>query len=600
MIPLIYKGEISSAYANRAGYYGVGGIPQSFVAGNIDTGTASYSSMEYYFNDLSDEESSLDFDLSYEADPENGLILSADVSLSSDLANGAKRIFFVLADFYNQAYFTTERDLDYQNFGLSSTGDSQVYNQSLSIHDECNFNDLKAIVFVQNVSTKEIYHAEQIDVNLNSAVTGTVSDDFTNEPLANVKVNFGSFSSMTNNQGEYQLNLIAGNYNVSAEIENYLSYSDNFVCDVAGDHQFDFSLNELLLPPNSLKAEWNNNDIELNWNNPGVLASSSFDFENNELPENWLSTQNEGEGWFVTNDGGSSGFSIPDHSTYFATNDDETNDDSSNDMLITNPVNLTGILHCDLRFQSYFTGMNTASANIKYSLDNGVTWQFLSEVLENDAWYEVVISLDEICGSNAESLRLAFHFDDNGGWSSGWAIDDVTIGTGETTRELLGFNLYQTDLTEPINDQIITENAYSLQNYPLLDYEFGVKAVYTSGESEFSNLFTLNQVTNEDTPEYKNKLSIYPNPFYLNSSHRGNITIVLETKNNEKPINATIYNCRGQKVTTITDFVSNSSNTHELYWNGKNTKNQQVTNGIYFVKVTTPNTETSKKILLIK
>jgi hypothetical protein len=85
----------------------------------------------------------------------------------------------------------------------------------------------------------------------------------------------------------------------------------------------------------------------------------------------------------------------------------------------------------------------------------------------------------------------------------------------------------------------------------------------------------------------------YPNPFNPTTTISFNI-------DNESDVSITVYNVKGQKVTTLVDkHFENGS--HTVTWNGKDSKNKSVSSGIYFYKLNVNNkTEAVKKCLLLK
>jgi hypothetical protein len=84
----------------------------------------------------------------------------------------------------------------------------------------------------------------------------------------------------------------------------------------------------------------------------------------------------------------------------------------------------------------------------------------------------------------------------------------------------------------------------------------------------------------------------YPNPFNPSTT----ITYFLpETSQTE----LTIYNVKGQIVTQLVNEFQNSGN-YQVIWNGKNTKNETVSNGIYFFKLTAGKNTITQKMIMLK
>ena len=173
------------------------------------------------------------------------------------------------------------------------------------------------------------------------------------------------------------------------------------------------------------------------------------------LPELWSqSTLSYDGGWLsgTSNNLQSQYWGIASHGTFVATNDDACDCNKSEDYLITPPLNFSNLDNAILSFASYFSGQafdgSTDEATIKYSLDGGDSWVVLTEIAgngnaDNTVWENHNVNLSELLPYN--DVLLAFHYDDDGGWMFGWAIDDVVI------YEPVGLNAEMTVLTFPTN-----------------------------------------------------------------------------------------------------------------------------------------------------
>ena len=84
----------------------------------------------------------------------------------------------------------------------------------------------------------------------------------------------------------------------------------------------------------------------------------------------------------------------------------------------------------------------------------------------------------------------------------------------------------------------------------------------------------------------------YPNPF--------NPTTTISFKIADKSaVSLMVYNALGQHVKTLVHGYL-PAGTHHSVWNGKNTSGMQVSSGIYFYKLVTPNKVFTKKMVLLK
>jgi hypothetical protein len=105
---------------------------------------------------------------------------------------------------------------------------------------------------------------------------------------------------------------------------------------------------------------------------------------------------------------------------------------------------------------------------------------------------------------------------------------------------------------------------------------------------------TVYMVSNDDTGVVVNNTSIsnYPNPFNPETTIAFNI---------EKPasVNISIYNIKGQKVTSLLDELFLKGK-HEVVWNGRDANNKPVSSGIYYVQLLTGEDRINHKIVLMK
>ena len=85
----------------------------------------------------------------------------------------------------------------------------------------------------------------------------------------------------------------------------------------------------------------------------------------------------------------------------------------------------------------------------------------------------------------------------------------------------------------------------------------------------------------------------YPNPFNPTT------TISFSVTQTPSFVNLEIYNIKGQKVKTLINDVLPPGN-HSVVWNGKNDKNESVSSGIYFYRITAGDFTDTKKCVILK
>jgi len=172
----------------------------------------------------------------------------------------------------------------------------------------------------------------------------------------------------------------------------------------------------------------NRNTKALNSKSAVTLSMSEIlteDFESVKLSEGWESLST-GEGWTFGNDLASSKFDVPAHGNYAVVNDHlyGSANNAQNDYLITPEIFLGNIKDAKLEFESFYTGDSEMEAYIEISEDNGENWLTIKKIKAATDWETVSVNLYQFLGKN---IKIAFHADDKGLWSSGWAIDNIRV-----------------------------------------------------------------------------------------------------------------------------------------------------------------------------
>jgi len=160
------------------------------------------------------------------------------------------------------------------------------------------------------------------------------------------------------------------------------------------------------------------------------------DFESGALPTGWTATQGAATtGWEFGDSLGSSYWVIPAHTKYAATNDDICNCDMSDVFLYTSTIDLTGVPNPKLSFEYIFSTTYGGLCQITASNDGGTTWDTIANLAGNTAWTAIDVSL--FAYANDSSVMIGFHYDDEGKWGAGVAIDDISVEDGPTVADLV-------------------------------------------------------------------------------------------------------------------------------------------------------------------
>lgn len=143
---------------------------------------------------------------------------------------------------------------------------------------------------------------------------------------------------------------------------------------------------------------------------------------------------------------------------------------------------------------------------------------------------------------------------------------------------------------------------YSLAFLAAEDYTLkATKMYYETYQSTVnpSEQNVVDPIINPSTTDNENvevptttSISNYPNPFNPETRIHFSVT----EKSN---VNVSVYNVKGQKVKTLVNDNMDAGN-HSVMWNGKNSNNQGVSSGVYFMRLSTPKHVISKKINLLK
>jgi len=179
----------------------------------------------------------------------------------------------------------------------------------------------------------------------------------------------------------------------------------------------------------------------------------------------------------------------------------------------------------------------------------------------------------------------------------------------ESENNLAGFNVFRALSDTLANAQIVTTqmipatNTSTLHNYSYVDgflncfttYHYWLECLDMGGTRQFFGPISvwIGEVANEDEVQVQPVVAInriYPNPFSQNST----VEISLTKAEN---ISLSVYNLKGQCVRKLYEGLK-SSGVSSFNWNGKDTKGNTCTAGIYFLRLKSGNHISQKKLIL--
>lgn len=209
-----------------------------------------------------------------------------------------------------------------------------------------------------------------------------------------------------------------------------------------------------------------------------------------------------------------------------------------------------------------------------------------------DYWY-----IDDVMLTNTAiptldpPINLAADEDGFFTWDAPSDSETVTENNNNNNRELEGYNVYlDGEFTGNTTDTFWQFNSLACGQ----NYNAGVQAVYDAGASDLVEIDFLYMGVNAN-----NSVIVtthlgdnYPNPFNPDT----NITFSLA---NTSHVILEIFNCKGEKITTLVNEVLEAEH-HTVNWNGTNNTGNPVSSGVYFYKMKSGLFTKTNKMILMK
>ncbi|HPT02876.1 MAG TPA: carboxypeptidase regulatory-like domain-containing protein, partial [Bacteroidales bacterium] len=336
--------------------------------------------------------------------------------------------------------------------------------------------------------TNIVGHKMTADVTINvQLVCGFVPAVGAEVQMIGLDYPYQTFSATTPASGSVTFNVWKGNYTVDVRTTGYLPYVVNY--NITGPTPIDVILEDAKYAPRNLYVDANT--LVATWE-PPLLALVDENFEGATFPPSgWSETGNATVGWFATTAGGSSYFPVPSHTKYAIVNDDDNDEDNCCTYLITPNLDLSTAPGFVMNFDSYFTGAWGGTATVELTTDGGATWTTIYTVPAAGSWGTKTIDLSAYSGPGGlTSAKIGFHYNDNGSWADGWAIDNVNVTVGMTPTYGYGVFL-DGSLAGNTNELTWTYNPSAMLWGHT--YVAGVAGLYCSGYSDMATYtFTSN------------------------------------------------------------------------------------------------------------
>ncbi len=165
-------------------------------------------------------------------------------------------------------------------------------------------------------------------------------------------------------------------------------------------------------------------------------------------------------------------------------------------------------------------------------------------------------------------------------------------------RGITGYHIYRNGaLVHTVEDQAVLE--WTDLDLSVGIYFYQVATRYHAVVSDLSDslLVIIEEIVdNQDQHTIPLKFMInriYPNPFY-NSAQ-----IQYSVDKDNTPVSMNVYNIKGQKVKTLYKNTAKAGQ-YDLLWDGLDDSGQQVSSGIYFIRLQNPAQTISRKVVLFK
>ena len=269
---------------------------------------------------------------------------------------------------------------------------------------------------------------------------------------------------------------------------------------------------------------------------------------------------------------------------------------------------------------SYDIKLNSASEQtfeeLKVEVFNGEIWTtvgFHNNVNGDFDWTSESFDISEFAANSVFQIR--FFAEGSEAYNINyWLIDNVYVGSpvrpphnlsvdhdsgllswsAPNSSDLIGYFIY---LDGALIDNTSEEHYQFTSLNTNQTYTAGVSAEYPEEASQIEEIEFIYTGTGieEDVLSQVNSLKCYPNPF--NPTTTISFSLTAENAKNAK---LEIFNLKGQKVRTFTDFESGNEGQTSVVWNGNDDNKNAVSSGVYFYKLSSGKFSQMKKMVLIK
>ncbi|MCF7869463.1 MAG: carboxypeptidase regulatory-like domain-containing protein, partial [Candidatus Cloacimonetes bacterium] len=376
-------------------------------------------------------------------------------------------------------------------------------------------------------------------------ISGIVSDSDSGQPIQDVNV---AGLTTTAADGSYEINLVAGTYDIIFTHDNYYEYiAEDIVVLEDQTTNLDVSMNAIpvLNPPSNVISEIQDfNDILISWNAPATENDRSISPNQSRNRVNLKRSSNSRKN-----------------------NNQENTRDLSGYLVYRDAMEIAAIN--DPGTLSFLDG----------SLNAGIYEYFVIAVYDEGNSEPSNTTATEVILPAPQNLIGTLNY------------PNIELSWNAPQRGLDSYQIYRDE--QMIADNITTTD-YTDENVPVGTYFYQIKAVFSGGwTSDFSNEIeiTMTSAPAGLVPAVTSLEGNYPNPF--------NPTTTINFGLHEEGfVSLIVYNIKGEKVRTLVQEKL-SADYYSVIWDGSDDNGKQVSSGIYFYNLNTVNyTKTNKMILL--
>jgi hypothetical protein len=179
--------------------------------------------------------------------------------------------------------------------------------------------------------------------------------------------------------------------------------------------------------------------------------------------------------------------------------------------------------------------------------------------------------------------------------------------TSQSETNMLGYRVFRSESPNLADAEMITPTMIDATNtsttctYNKEDHEvqagntywYWLQSIDFVGE-EFHGPASVRVTDEPNTPgvtEQTGIISLYPNPLRPG----GTLTMDVNVKSGEQAV-ATVYNSRGQAITTYTVNEGN----HKLAWNGLDSNGNKCSSGMYYFRISSDSISQTRKLVIVK